>query len=389
MMGKRKQQGAALAVGIILLTVATLVTLAGLQGSNLQERMTSNQNAAAVSYMAAEHGASELARRLALGGGHEDGIDWEDQGEIEAFEGRIARQDGEAHFKVDLDRTDFDYDAGKIEVFMDGFSRRPDDSVASVNTIRMVVLAPVPDGVDPAFLRGLLSDQDIDINGASTFEGSVHANGNFTNSSSGSELVDRVDSEGNTIESVISASGDAVFGGGDAVSGAPTVDVPSAREWIEENKNEAHVRSCFDLRQRIEQQESDGNGVDLGGETYYCEGSEEFQAMNMTNGTIMVDGDIEMNGSSSLGESDEITVAMISSGDIRFDGQNDTYGSFWADGTVEQNGSSLLVGSIIANETIVRNGALNYRQVDDFGDVDLPEGEGDSARIASWGHYLD
>ena len=52
------QNGASLIVGLILLLVATLVVFAGVRGTQMQERMTSNLNNKAVSYMAAEAGAS-------------------------------------------------------------------------------------------------------------------------------------------------------------------------------------------------------------------------------------------------------------------------------------------------------------------------------------------
>jgi hypothetical protein len=57
-----RQKGASLLVGLILLLVATIVVFAGMRGTQMQERMTSNLNNKAISYMAAEAGASTFAQ---------------------------------------------------------------------------------------------------------------------------------------------------------------------------------------------------------------------------------------------------------------------------------------------------------------------------------------
>lgn len=58
------QKGGALVMGLILLTVATVATLASMRGGNIQERMTSNQHNKAISLMAAEAGLGVLWNRL-------------------------------------------------------------------------------------------------------------------------------------------------------------------------------------------------------------------------------------------------------------------------------------------------------------------------------------
>ena len=57
---RNTQRGAVLAVGLILLVVATLVTLTAMNTGVLQERMTANQDNNARSFMAAEAGGSDL-----------------------------------------------------------------------------------------------------------------------------------------------------------------------------------------------------------------------------------------------------------------------------------------------------------------------------------------
>jgi hypothetical protein len=57
---RNTQRGAVLAIGLILLAVATLVTLTAMNTGVMQERMTANQDNNARSFMAAEAGGAEL-----------------------------------------------------------------------------------------------------------------------------------------------------------------------------------------------------------------------------------------------------------------------------------------------------------------------------------------
>ena len=61
---RNTQRGAVLAVGLILLVVATLVTLTAMNTGVLQERMTANQDNNARSFMAAEAGGAALVAWL-------------------------------------------------------------------------------------------------------------------------------------------------------------------------------------------------------------------------------------------------------------------------------------------------------------------------------------
>ena len=54
------QKGVALAITLILLFIATLVGITGMNAGTMQERMTSNANNKAISFMAAEAGGAEL-----------------------------------------------------------------------------------------------------------------------------------------------------------------------------------------------------------------------------------------------------------------------------------------------------------------------------------------
>ena len=75
-----RQDGAALIVGLILLAVATIVTLLSMSSGQMQERMTSNANNQALAFKAAEAGASDLLgqlnTQLADGGWPSDVEEW-------------------------------------------------------------------------------------------------------------------------------------------------------------------------------------------------------------------------------------------------------------------------------------------------------------------------
>lgn len=60
----QRQDGAALAIGLILLLVATLVAVSAMQGTRFQERMASNHYNKAISFNAAEVGAARLIGAL-------------------------------------------------------------------------------------------------------------------------------------------------------------------------------------------------------------------------------------------------------------------------------------------------------------------------------------
>lgn len=63
----KKQSGAALIVGLILMLVASIVAMSSMRGSTLQERMTANLNNEATAFMAAEAGATAAFTLLEAG----------------------------------------------------------------------------------------------------------------------------------------------------------------------------------------------------------------------------------------------------------------------------------------------------------------------------------
>ncbi|MFP4334761.1 MAG: PilX N-terminal domain-containing pilus assembly protein [Wenzhouxiangella sp.] len=391
----KHQNGAVLAISLILLFVATLTAVTATRGSHLQERMTSNANNHAIAFMAAEAGGGEfwdwLQQEFAAGT-----LDWTDNDWRTAWASSLPSSLPESptpnvgasgYFWIDpaLSWTNDD-----VIVTIRGVSLTGSEVLAQT-ALAVEFDRPQSGGMqtDPSFFVGMLADNNITVNGASTFRGSIHANGNFTNNSGGSELRDRqgVDENGDPIDVVttITAQGTANFGGStpdhdpDDPSSPPRVqsnldqiDVPSAAEFIEANKNNSDVIQSCSIPV--------GDG---GGAVYFCDGNLTLGGGNYSNVTIMASGNLRHRGSSSLGAQNDLTIALISSGNIRVDGRNDTYGVFWAEGNVRQNGSSVLGGSIIAGGDIRRNGSFNYWQNDSFSNVlPLPEVPGPVSALA-------
>jgi hypothetical protein len=380
------EKGAALVISMILILVVTIATIASMGGSKMQERMTSNQNNKTISLMAAEAGASEFLAWIAAEEAN-GSIDWDDPTwrnswstdpdfDLPDTEPESATT-GEHHGAYWISDVQWE-DAGvgvprdQVTVTITGLSLidgQPEAETAIVLTA-LAPVAPVPGQpgqparLPEAFYAGLLSGGNIQINGRSSFQGSVHANGNFENSSRSSSLADRtaIDANGNpiTIESRITAGGNNNFRGttpatGRVLSRVPQITVPSASAYIQSARNRPGViQSC---------QIPVGDG---GGATYYCAGNVTLGNGTYRNVTILAAGNVTNNGGSNLNATGELDIAIIASGNIEFGGQSDAYGLFWTDGNATQNGSSTLAGSIVARGNIQRNGNFSYIQVDRF-----------------------
>ncbi|WP_081619207.1 PilX N-terminal domain-containing pilus assembly protein [Thioalkalivibrio sp. ALE23] len=136
MTNRRKQSGAALAIGLILLVVATLVTLAGLQGANLQERMTGNQLSSSSAHMAAEAGASDLISYIEQYGWPES-----DPSSEEEFV-RSVIQEGRHYEFVDPHGGSIDWDSRPLTLAVRGYQRTPDGAEILGESMVRISLSP-------------------------------------------------------------------------------------------------------------------------------------------------------------------------------------------------------------------------------------------------------
>ena len=395
-----RQRGAALAIGLILLVVATLVAVTAMRGTVTDERIASNQKQISEAFMAAETGVSETINWFNTGDNYKDyptGY-W---GNEAAALGEIGT--GSTRSGIEWQVLSVAFIDDKVTITSRGFVT----ATGTERVVRVDYRRPLLSGPAGAFLVGLLSDNNITVNGASSFTGSAHANGSFSNPSGGSTLNDWTDGDGNLVTANISASGSATFGGttgmGSVTSGAANVDVPSAG---------AHIQDVLSKVVGGEYQVNPSTKVpvyetctipagDLGGAIYYCagpsltlgpssKGNSPGSPTNYSNGTVMVDGNVTFNGSSALGAGDELTLAVIASGNITMNGSSDAYGLWWSDGTVTQNGSSVLGGAVVAINNITRNGTFNFEQVDKFSpSIPLPMDPDKPAAVTDWRELLD
>ena len=95
---RQRQRGAVLAVGLVLLLLATIVTFVSMRSSHMQEQMAANTNHKAVAFMAAEFGAAEfrewLLEELEAAGVWLDNDAWNAQTEMPTTEAS-SRQAGD------------------------------------------------------------------------------------------------------------------------------------------------------------------------------------------------------------------------------------------------------------------------------------------------------
>lgn len=128
-----RQKGVALVVGLLLLLVSSFVALAAFQSGKFQERMASNQYNKAISFMAAEQGATNFLESLA------DFVaaDWDNS------EQQFAAVGGNGFYRVQIT----DPAANPLNVFVTGVSRRSaaeeDLAESTLNILVEVVGAPV------------------------------------------------------------------------------------------------------------------------------------------------------------------------------------------------------------------------------------------------------
>lgn len=270
-----------------------------------------------------------------------------------------------------------------MKVVITGQSGASPENALGRAQIAIQLQRPTSGGPHPAFMTGLLANKNIEIKGNANLQGSAHANGNFDVTGGNSSLNDRtkIDEEGNTVTLVSKVSAQKTasmskVNQDKVISNANLVDVPSAKEYIEANENiPGVIKSCSI---------PSGN---LKGAVYFCSGDLTTSG-DFSNATILATGNVKHNGSSQLGQSQELTVMIVAQGAITINGSNDTYGVFWSDGDVTQNGSSVLGGAVIAGGDIKRHGVFEYEQYDDFGVLNVPTAPASGLAIAGWTEVL-
>lgn len=416
----KKQSGAALAIGLIFLLLATIVTVVGMRGSNLQERMTANTNHKSLSYMIAEVGAAEVLDFIRQSEDFTDPDAVLDDPVLEALIRGISGDINENNRSLQYQVTDVESTADQMIVvvqgrsFAGGSTQDTPQGLTSVEirlerTLSIVESESdenVPGARGPGG-AGMISNNSIRVAGNITLEGSIHANANFEATGGSSTIADQGDSL-----STISAGGTVRFNDINPAELDPDdpmlerlleeagiLQIPRAIDyiacWIDDESlsatfqfsgidlfpdycsanefpfNEPHTKTC-----NVSQGDLDQGAM-------YCDGDLEIKRNdNISNGTIMASGDIEIRGSSSLGADGKLGVAFFAGGDLTFRGSADSFGVFWADGQFTQRGASQISGLVRAgagvevedNNDITMSGNVRYTQIDDLGDfLNIPD----------------
>lgn len=208
------------------------------------------------------------------------------------------------------------------------------------NAASTIEVAFTPDvDVDKAFKVGILSDGDININGAPDMLGSLHANGSVTQSGEGN-IDGNVSAVGTVdVDSTVT---------GDSKPGADPMDVPKVSdEDFAEWETNADVTYSGDTTL---------DDSDIGeGDIIFVDGNVTIQNKTEVKATIIATGDVTFNGQSTIespGDNPALETLIIAGGNITFNGSGDSWGVFWSNGSFSRNGSSDVNGSVVAGDTV-------------------------------------
>jgi hypothetical protein len=143
---RKTQRGAVLAVGLILLAVATLVTLTAMNTGIMQESMTANQDNNARSFMAAEAGGAELvAAWLDVGS-------WPTTNVAPALSG-IVGGDPSITYVANLHPPSTSWTDSPLNVLIEGRALAADNTTLLARTELLIQLErgspPPPGGLNP------------------------------------------------------------------------------------------------------------------------------------------------------------------------------------------------------------------------------------------------
>ncbi|WP_169204335.1 pilus assembly PilX family protein [Aromatoleum bremense] len=140
--------------------------MASMRGSAFQENITSNMNNKAISFMAAEAGATAFWQWLSSGPTQWQDLTWREgwQASIPTTASDTPNMGNFGYFWIDPDQVTWSTHA--VTVTVSGFSKVPGGEALSETRMEAKFSAP---GVHRAFRAGLVSDQDITVNGKASF----------------------------------------------------------------------------------------------------------------------------------------------------------------------------------------------------------------------------
>jgi PilX N-terminal len=356
----RHQSGFVLITGVVVLLLVTMVALASMRITGMQERITANQRNKTVSLMAAEAGASLALKAF------DSAVTpkWWDTlpSAVPALVTASGMSDSRGYWKLanTNELTQSKAMAQNVEIL--GYAMDDSGNALSETTIVFQIHGQL----------GLLSHETIKVSGSANITGNAHSNDDFTVSSNGSQNA--------IANGKVTAHDDVSFSGANVPSAAKQSnaalrDLSAEVGRVGDEKNYGRVfdnavfSSCNNL------------GPDLKGEVFYCNGDLVLSG-NTTNGTIFVKGNVESSGdlsrltlvvdgsftqkgAANWGVSSSTSVSIASTGNININGGGNfnMYGSLWADGDVVRNGGGQAVvrgAGIVSFGSQTWNGNLTY-----------------------------
>lgn len=315
-----------------------------MQSSTINEILAGNHRASAQSQMLAEHAASEGLENLGS-------ITWkskENDLEIDSIPDELSldiflEKGKEAscappYFCYYLPIIDESNSSHRYIASIGGISSEGKN--ISVSEVILVTLE-IPGGGNEWGEIAALAGSKININGASTLDGRVHANIEINaNIEQRNEDLKNEENQGITSGFEISI---------------PTIDFSVFDDIIELEREEGKGN------QKGSYYCDFNNSGNLSGRVYYCDGDIEIGS-SFENATLLSSGNVTNKGSITIGSFfDDVNTEIIAKGDISFSGASIVYGGWFLSGRdINQNGSSVFYGSMIAHRDINRNGSAEF-----------------------------
>lgn len=375
---KHFQKGSVLAISLILISLAAMITMVSMRASLMQEKMVSNENFKAISFTAAESGASSFTQWINDSSTVWNSNTWQNRIPTTATGNQNIGPMGYYW----IDPNDVVWSASSVTLKVIGYAKSSAQAkTQATTTLQLTLTKPISSSgssIQKYVGSGMISAGDINIKGKAIINGSAFANGNF--------LVTGGNSSVNA--GTVSAAGKAEMSGAlasNVISGVDKKTVPVVTDaWIAQMSSIASVKTC-----------NINVTGDQGGKIFYCNGDAAISS-KFSNATVVSSGNITKSGSSQLGgsgkDSTAVTVAIVAKGNINFKGSSNDYAVFWSNGDYNHNGSGSITGTIVTGGNMNRNGNFtftNITQVQNDYIATYPPAPRGPSRVTLWKEILE
>lgn len=343
-----RQKGVALALGMIFLSILSIVVVVGTRTTTTQERIASNQNNKSISLLAAESGATQILQILTNDTETETGVLLANFPTDSASPQRLPNSSG-AWFISSRQTVVPDPsqpNRRNINITVTGLSLDPvsnaqlSESVILLTSIENVVTTTPPGG--PTAPRDFEAGGRVDVNGGVTFEGVGHVEGGWDVSSSGNNVVVR--------GSVSAGSGTTNrFANTTVGSGSPP-NIPLVRDlpvWTDPSITWTNCTGTF-----------------VSGIIYYCNNSVAVNSNVPTNVTIYSRGSVSLTSASGRANPNPFAgLNVFAFNDVEF-ARNQGVGSASSEANIQAGGNMTIIGcgncqyhgNFLANGSFINNG---------------------------------